>query len=789
MVEVKEIDVPVLLPEGAECVQCVERLRHALATMEGVRAAEVDTARSRLRVTYDPAELSIERLEQTARAIGVSLQERFRHENLPLEGLDCPDCATTVERAVARLPGVLGVSVNFLTSTMHIEYEERQVSHQLIVQAVRATGYQVPEEEMPPAPLPWWRRRAREAATAACGVLLAAGFLASRLGAAPYLAAGWYALAIVVGGRTIARGAWAALAVRALDMNVLMTIAVLGAASLGDWGEGALVVFLFSVGNVLEGQALARSRESIRALISAAPAEAIVIREGREETVPVDQLEPGAVIAIKPGQAIPVDGVVSGGSSTVNQAPITGEAVPVGKGPGDPVFAGSLNELGFLEVRVTKRATDSSLARIIEMVESAQTRKARTQRLMDRFARGYTPVVIVVAAAIAVMPPLLIGAPFRDSLYRGLTILLLGCPCSLVISTPVTIVTAISSAARHGVLIKGGTFLEEVGSTRVVALDKTGTLTYGRPEVTDVITVRGCEPRYLLAVASSLESKSAHPLAAAVVRHARQAGVRAPAAADFQVHPGKGVSGRLEGRRAYVGNPAYLAELGIDLGPMLESLPALERAGKTYLLVAEEGSLIGLLAVADTVREGTKETVQCLKAYGVQYVLMLTGDSQQAARALAERLGVDDFRAQLLPEDKLAAVEALRAQYGRVVMVGDGVNDAPALAAANVGVAMGAVGSDTALETADVALMSDDLTRLPYLLRLGRTTLRVIKQNIALSLFFKLALLLLAFPGWLTLWLAVIGDVGVSLVVIGNGLRLLAVRPMVGLRGEPCLLP
>ncbi len=783
MVVTKEINIPVVLPTGAECVQCIERLRAALLAVDGVQSVEVDAARSVLGITFDPDELSTERLEQAAASIGVALEERFRHENLPLEGMDCPDCARTLERAVARLPGVVGVSVNFPASTMHVEYEEAHLNRDAVVQAVRATGYEVPEET--PVATPWWQSRARQLSMVGSGLLLAIGASLSLAGL-HLPAVVLFALSIVAGGRTIARGALAALRVGTLDMNALMTLAVVGAAAIGDWGEAALIVFLFSVGNVLEDQAMDRTRSSIRQLIRTAPTHATRLREGREETVAVTDLHPGDLIAVKPGQALPVDGLVAGGSSTVNQAPITGEATPVTKGPGDQVYAGTLNELGYLEVRVTRRATESNIARIIEMVESAQARKAQTQRFMDHFAHYYTPAIIVVAIGLAVIPPLLLVQPFATWLYRALAVLLLGCPCSLVISTPVTIVTGLSSAARHGVLIKGGTYLEQLGLVRTLALDKTGTLTYGRPEVTDLVALAGHDPAYVLGLAAGLEARSAHPLASAIVRRAREEGVRPAAVSDFQAEPGKGARGAVDGTPVLVGSDGYLAEAGVQTGPAAEHIQRFRGQGKTVVLTAAGGAIIGVLAVADTVREGVRDALQCLRPLGVQRLVMLTGDNAATAAALAGRLGVDDFQAELLPEDKVQAVENLRAE-GTVAMVGDGINDAPALAAAHIGIAMGAAGSDTALETADVALMADDLTRLPYLLRLGRATLGVIRQNIVFSLVVKLGLLALAFPGLLALWMAVLGDVGVSLLVIGNGLRLLAVRPVRGPEGEPCL--
>jgi len=787
VVETREIEIPVVLPSGTECLQCVERLRAALANVAGIYGVQVDIEHSLLRVDFDPEELSMERLQQTAASIGVSLGQRYSHENLPLEGMDCPDCAATLERAVGRLPGVIGVSVNFPASTMHVEYEEPRVTREQVVRTIEVTGYRV----TPLAAAPrrrWWQERKRELHMLVAGVLLLTGVALSLAvpSRTPSIVA--FALAIVVGGRWVVRGALAALRVGTVDMNVLMTLAVIGAAAIGSWGEAALVVFLFAVGNVLEDQAMDRTRESIRSLIRLAPTHAVLLHEGREERIAVANLVPGQVVAVKPGEAVPADGVIVGGSSTVNQAPITGESTPISKRPGDPVYAGTLNELGFLEVRVTKRAGESNLARIIEMVETAQARKARSQRFMDRFAAWYTPVIVTAAVLLAAVPAVFFGRPIQQALYPALTLLLLGCPCALVISTPVTVVTGIANGARHGVLVKGGSFLEQVARMRALALDKTGTLTYGQPEVTDLVAFAGCDPQHVLSMAGALETRSGHPLAAAVTRRMQQEGVRGEPAEDFLAVPGKGARGRVAGEQVFVGSPAFLQEQGIDLGPAAETVLRLQSQGKTVILVAAGGVLLGALAVADTVREGTRETLRCLRELGVEHLVMLTGDSEQTARALAAQLGVDAYQAGLLPEDKVAAVERLRREYGTVGMVGDGVNDAPALAAANVSIAMGAAGSDTALETADVALMGDDLTRLPFLLRLGRATLSLVQMNVALAVGLKAILLVLAVPGLLTLWLAVLGDVGVSLLVIGNGLRLLTVRPIRGTRGEPCMI-
>jgi Zn2+/Cd2+-exporting ATPase len=558
-----------------------------------------------------------------------------------------------------------------------------------------------------------------------------------------------------------------------------MTGAVTGAALIGQWEEGATVAFLYAVSNWLEGYTMERARRSLRGLMDLAPKEARVRRDGSESELSVEQVEVGDLLLIRPGEKIAMDGSVRAGTSAVNQAPITGESVPVDKGPGDPVYAGTLNGYGALEVEVTRRVEDTTLARIIHLVEEAQAQRAPSQQFVDRFARVYTPAVFALALGLMVIPSLFFGQPWEPWIYRGLALLIVSCPCALVVSTPVTIVSAIANAARHGILIKGGAYLEEVGRLQAIALDKTGTLTKGEPEVTDILPLDGASSDALLALAAAVEAASEHPLARAVVRAAERKALRLPPATGFTALPGKGGQATVDGERIFVGSPRLFAEVAGGAGNP-ERLAALEAEGKTVMLVGTAAGPRGILALADQLRPESRAAISALRAAGIRHVALLTGDNWATAEAIARALGVDTVRAEVLPDQKLEAVRALRAEFGSLAMVGDGVNDAPALAAASVGVAMGVGGSDVALETADVALMTNDLSKLPFLMRLGRRSVRIIHQNIAFSLIIKAVAIAAVFPGWLTLWLAVLGDMGATVLVTMNGMRLLVIKPTPG---------
>jgi Cd2+/Zn2+-exporting ATPase len=618
-------------------------------------------------------------------------------------------------------------------------------------------------------------------------------------GASEIVVAGLYVVAIAVGGFYIARSGWASLrTARSLDMNALMTIAAVGAIFVGEWAEGAVAMFLFSLGNTLEGYTMDRARNAIRGLMDLSPRRATLIHENQEEQVPVEDLQVGDRILVRPGERIPMDGLVLTGESAVNQASITGESVPVEKAPGSEVFAGTVNGQRALTVRVSRLAADTTIARIIKMVEEAQAQKAPSQRFVDRFARVYTPLVIAIAVAIAVLPPLvgwLAGAGAFDLLlgewvYRALVLLVIACPCALVISTPVSILSAIASAARAGVLIKGGAHLEALGALKVIAFDKTGTLTAGQPQVVDVRCVdhadgldwRACpDCRRMLADAAAIERQSEHPLALAVVQTAQALDLARvlPMAEGVEALTGRGVRGRVDGHGLLVGTHTYIHENDPDLvdSPLCDAVHAAQAAGQTAMVVRDDCCGVrGYIAVADTLRPEVQAVMGALERMGIERTVMLTGDNQATAQAIAQAAGVDAVQADLLPEDKVAAIEALLDEYEAVAMVGDGVNDAPALARASVGIAMGAAGTDTALETADVALMADDLGKLPFAVNLSRRARAIIRQNVVLSLGIKAVFLALALGGMATLWMAVFADMGASLIVTLNGMRLLRQR-------------
>lgn len=556
-----------------------------------------------------------------------------------------------------------------------------------------------------------------------------------------------------------------------------MTIAIIGAALIGEWGEGAMVVILFAISEALERYSMDKARHSIESLMDIAPKEAIVRRNDQEVMVHVDDIKVGDIMLIKPGEKLAMDGVVLKGASSINQAAITGESIPVLKTINDEVFAGTLNEEGALEVEVTKRVEDTTIAKIIHLVEEAQAERAPSQAFVDKFAKYYTPLIMLLALFIVVVPPLFFDGEWSKWIYEGLAVLVVGCPCALVVSTPVAVVTAIGNAARNGVLIKGGIHLEEAGGLKAIAFDKTGTLTKGTPVVTDFLTLNGDENEHLL-ITAAIEKSSQHPLASAIIRKAEENGLNLNEVVveDFQSLTGKGVKADVHNKRYYIGSPHLFDELYGEVPLHIkEKIMELQSQGKTVMALGTESDILSLIAVADEVRETSKEVMGKLNDMGIETV-MLTGDNERTAAVIGHQVGVTEIKADLLPEDKLNFIKKLREKYRSVAMVGDGVNDAPALAASTVGVAMGGAGTDTALETADIALMSDDLNKLPYTIRLSRKALAIIKQNITFSLAIKALALLLVIPGWLTLWIAIFADMGATLLVTLNSLRLLKVK-------------
>ena len=612
------------------------------------------------------------------------------------------------------------------------------------------------------------------------GLLAGLGLVARWTNAVPALTTQVvFIVAMWAGGWFLLPKAWRAVRRRQPDINLLMVVAVIGATIIGEWAEAATVVFLFGVAEWLEGWADRRAHRAIAALLEITPRTATVRREGQFIEVDVKEVTPGETIAVKSGMSIPLDGMVLVGESSVNQAPITGESVPVDKKKGDAVFAGTINGEGSLEIRVTKVAGDTTLARIIRLVQDAQEQKAPAQRFVDLFAKYYTPAVTVVALAVFLGPPLLLGGDWSQWLYRACVLLIIACPCALVISTPVSIVAGLTALARRGVLVKGGAHLETIGRLQVLALDKTGTITEGKPRVLGVELVASQSADDVVRLAAAVDVHSAHPLAQAVVAHATDRGIAFPRAESYQALSGRGAEGTIDGHTYFVGNHRFTHELGVCSAEIEQRLGLIESRGQSVVVVGHRphddcsGDVLGIVAVGDAIRGGASDAVRALHHAGLERVVMLSGDNQRTADFIARQVGIDEARGDLLPEDKVAAIRLLRDKFAVVGMVGDGVNDAPALAAATVGIAMGAAGADAAIETADIALMQDDLARIAEAVRLGRRTLGIIRFNIAFALGLKLLFLILALLGYTSLWLAILADTGATLLVIANALRLL----------------
>jgi Cd2+/Zn2+-exporting ATPase len=707
-----------------------------------------------------------------AREATCAVCEVHAESTFKVEGMDCHEEVAILERRLKHLPGLEELSADVVGQRLRVKHDAARLTTGAIADAVAQTGMRAWLEHEEPVASDTATTRLRRRLVIVSGGAMAAGFLLQLADGAAWLATVAHGTAILSGGVFTVRRAVVAARHRSLDINVLMTVAVVGAMAIGEWSEAASVVFLFALAQWLETGSMERARGAIRALMDLTPVEATVRRGGVEARVDVEAVAVGELIIVRPGDKIPLDGVVISGESHVNQAPVTGESLPAEKRAGDEVFAGTINGRGALEIEVRKLRRDSTLVRIIHLVERAQAQRAPTQAFVDRFARSYTPAVLLLAAGVTIVPPLF-GQPFGEWLYRALVLLVIACPCALVISTPVSIVSALAAAARKGVLIKGGIHLERTGAIRCLAFDKTGTLTKGDIKVMAVQPLDGASADTVVRLAATLEARSEHPIARAILEYAAQTGVAPAPASGFQSLPGLGAEALVEGQRSLIGNHRLFEERALCTPEVHERLENLAAHGGTAVLVARGRETLGVIAVADEVRETGRDVIDLLRREGVAHLVLLTGDNATTAAAACRALGMDDYRAELLPEDKVTAVEELRRRYGTVAMVGDGVNDAPALAAADVGIAMGVAGSDAALETADVALMADELLKIPFALRLSRATLRNIKANIAFSLVLKAAFLVLAMAGLATLWMAVVADMGASLIVIANALRLL----------------
>ncbi|UOQ87529.1 cadmium-translocating P-type ATPase [Gracilibacillus salinarum] len=750
---------------GMDCPSCALTIEKGLNNVNGIEKATVHYNTGKLKVVGKVAEVEkvVQKLGFTAEPINHSKNIKTYH----VEGMDCGSCAQSIENHLNSVAGVANASVSFSTGKMKVDHE---ISVEDIVSEVKKIGYKaIPIEG-----------RAKETEAKShneyrpivfSGILIALGFIGSFTILSPIISTLLYAIAMVISGYKPVKSAFFAVKSRSLDMNVLMSAAAIGAAIIGEWFEGATVVWLFALGTALQNQSIEKTRKSIQNLMELAPAEAWIKVGSELKKKPVEDIRVGETVIVKPGDRIPLDGDIIEGETSVNQAPITGESIPVDKNSGDSVYAGTINESGSIEVRVTKLVEDTAIAKIIHLVEEAQEQKAPTQAFIDKFANIYTPIVFALALVVIVFLPLFGFGSWGEWIYKGLALLVVACPCALVISTPVAIVSAIGNAAKNGVLIKGGTFLEKAGAIKAIAFDKTGTLTEGKPVVSDVKVITQSEHE-LLSIAFTLENYSTHPIAKTIVAYAKEKQVQVKQGQLFKTITGKGVQATIDGKLYFAGNLKLFEELNVPLDAMKREIQELQSQGKTVVVIGTETKITGIIAVSDSLRPATASALKELKGAGVDEVVMLTGDNQGTAKRIADEASVTRYFAELMPEDKVNVIKQLRSEGYHVAMVGDGINDAPALATSDLGIAMGGAGTDTAMETADIVLMADNLEKLPHTMKLSRKALAIIKQNIWFSLIVKLIAFVLIFPGWLTLWMAVLSDTGAALIVILNALRL-----------------
>lgn len=699
---------------------------------------------------------------------------------LRVANLDCEHDAAAIERGLQGFPGIAELKIYPKSAKVAITYDPASTNPEAVKEKLESLGFP-PQKgmEMAEQPKPW--RNPKVLTSVASGVFLLIGWLLGLAGVPAIFSTVVYIAAILIGGYYFGREAIEELIFeREIGIELLMSTAAVVATIMGLAGEGAMLVFLYSISEAAEGYTEEKTRAAIKALMDLAPKVALVRRGGVEREIPVQELEVGDVFIVKPGEAMATDGEILVGASSVNQAPVTGESVPVEKQPGDPVFAGSINGEGALEVRATKTFADNTISRIIHMVEEAQEKKGKSQRFIERFGARYSPAVLAIGILIAIVPPLFFSADWVTWITRATVFIVAAAPCALVISIPITLVASLGTGARQGVLIKGGVYVEELAKVKVVAMDKTGTLTRGEPEVTDVLLLRqdpdrlAASQQQLLALAAGIERRSGHPLAQAIVRHAEAQGIQPSELAEFRSLTGAGASARLDGRTIYVGSPdMFHSKLGVSLDGVWGDINQLQGEGKTVVVLGDEEAPWGMIAIRDNIRLNAAKAIDAIHAAGVEKVVMLTGDNERTAQAIARELGIDEIYADLKPEDKVTKVRELAQRYGHVAMVGDGVNDAPALAEATVGVAMGAAGTDVALETADVALMADDLEKLAYALKLAKRNQSVVNQNLALSAIVIGALVIGAVAGAFSLPIAVLGHEISEFIVIGSGLRML----------------
>lgn len=767
-----ELELPLVLPGiDNEKDECLMRLENTLQAQKGILKSHFKNENESVELClhYDPNQISLSEVKRIAISSGTKIVNRYHHDALQIEGMDCSDCVIVLQHGLERMEGVLSVKVNYAAEKIWVEYDSQKIARNEIEKRIRSLGYSIPLSEK--------QARLHENRelffSLFSGLLVLIGWLSGKyFGFPEFLSIGLFALAYVIGGWNVAQHAWHAIREKHFDTDLLMLIAALGAAFLGEFAEGALLLFLFSLGHAMEERALQRAQKAVNALADLAPKVALVRREGKEIEIPVDDLKLDEVVIVRPAVRIPVDGLILQGNSAVDQAPVTGESVPVEKASGMQVFAGTINGEGALDVKVTRLAKDSTLSRIMKMVEESQAQKSPTQQTVEKFERVFVPAVLLTTLAVIVLPPFF-GFPFKDSFLRAMTLLVAASPCALALGTPAAILSGIAQAARNGVLVKGGAHLENLGLLKAVAFDKTGTITHGKPQVTDILAY-DLDPKKLIAISAGAELRSAHPLAQAIVQKAQMEGITPLTADKMESITGQGVQAEIDGATVLIGNQALMDTENLNLTEdQMKAAKSFQQAGKTIMWVALEQQVVGMIALSDTLRPEAPAAMNSLYRIGVSNTIMLTGDNTNAAAAIANEVGISNFRANLMPENKLEAIRELVQEYGQVAMVGDGVNDAPALANATVGIAMGGAGTDVALETADVVLMGDDLSKLSFAVGLGRATRTIIIQNLVISMGVIALLIVASLTGFISIGPAVVFHEGSTIVVVLNALRLL----------------
>lgn len=768
-----ELDMELLLPHVPdERDQCITKLEAEITKRRGVTKAHVENRDNKfvLCLHYDPGVLNLADLRRAAHRAGTAISNRYQHDNLSILGMDCSDCTLVIEHAIRRLDGVIDASVSYVANTLKVEYDTKITSTAKIRSRVKDLGYEVPDTGI--AALVSEQREL--IFSILCGLLILIAWLLpqQQTGTILYLL---YGLAYIFGGFDIARHAIHSIKERHFDTDLLMAFAAAGAAFLGEYLEGGLLLFLFSLGHALEELALDKARDAVSKLGQLTPKTATVVRDTKQIEVSVDDLAIDELVVVRPGVRIPVDGIVSHGQSSVDQSPITGESMPIEKTKGEQVFAGSINGNGQLVVKVTKLARDNTLSRVMQLVQESQTQKTKTQQITEKFTSWFVPTILVVDVLLIAVPPLF-GVPFATAFLRAMTFLVAVSPCALALAAPSAMLAGIAQAARNGVLIKGGLHLETLGALKAIAFDKTGTLTHGKPKVTDIRNFGDIAEDVVLQLVAACESRSAHPLAAAIVAEAQTRGLSIEEPENIESISGQGLVSNVSGRQLLIGN-LKLMNLQKILIPEHAKVQRteFESAGKTSVMVAIDGRFSAIIALADTPRSNAKSTLLSMRGLGIEKMFLLSGDNSLVAEKLAQEIGIDEVKAELMPEDKVTTMQSLAAN--RVVaMVGDGVNDAPALAAASVGIAMGGASTDVALETADVALMGDDLSKLPFAVSLGRATRAVVQQNLAVSIITIVGLAACAVLGMTNIGWAILFHEGSTILVVANSLRLLAHR-------------